>query len=157
MSTSTVPSGTAQDPSSTLGVPGLARTLAPGEAARTLAGLPSAPMLAMFERLAARWGLTRAEKLALLGVRSATTLRRWLADPERANLDLVTRERIAHAFAIHAACVRLFGSGEAADGWVRRANTGPLFDGAAPIERMTAGLTGDLAEVRLYLETEASR
>lgn len=151
---STTSSGAARDASS---APGLAGTFPAGEAARTLATLPSAPMLAMFERLTARWGLTRAEKLALLGVRSATTLRRWLADPERANLDLVTRERIAHAFAIHAACVTLFGSGEAADGWVKRPNTGPLFDGAAPVERMTSGLTGDLAEVRLHLEAEVNR
>ena len=129
----------------------------PAADARELLALPSGPLLAMFERLAKRWELDREERLRLLGIRSATTYGRWRAAPDRANLDLGTRERMGHTLGIHAATVALFGPGEASSGWVRRPNSGPLFRGAPPIERMTSGLTGALAEVRHHLEFELAR
>ena len=129
----------------------------PAADAHELLALPSGPLLTMFERLANRWELGRDERLRLLGIRSATTYGRWRAAPDRANLDLGTRERMGHVMGIHAATVALFGPGEASSGWVKRPNSGPLFRGTAPIDRMASGLTGALAEVRRYLELELAR
>lgn len=129
----------------------------PAADARELLALPSGTLLTMFDRLADRWKLGRDQRLALLGIRSATTYGRWRAAPDRANLDLGTRERMGHVMGIHTATVALFGPGEASSGWVKRPNSGPLFRGAPPIDRMTSGLTGALAEVRRYLELELAR
>lgn len=145
------------NPTATEAVPPSALADDPVADARELLALPPGPLLVMFERLAGRWGLGRDERVALLGIRSATTYGRWRAAPDRANLDLGTRERMGHVMGIHAATVALFGPGEASSGWVRRPHTGPLFRGAAPIERMASGLTGALAEVRHYLELELAR
>ena len=117
--------------------------------------LPAGPMLRVFLRIAERWGLSKTETMALLGIRSRTTFARWRDDPDSASLDLATRERIGHVFGIQAACVTLLGEGSAADGWVRRPNQGPLFGGKAPIERMASGWTGELERVRSHLQRES--
>lgn len=53
---------------------------------------------------------------------------------------------------IHAALRTWLSERAVADEWVTRANTGALFDGAPPIERMTSGYVVDLARVREHLD-----
>lgn len=128
-----------------------------GRDARVLASVAAGVLLRAFEEIGDAWDLTGAQRAALIGGRSRTTHARWIADPDNAALDLMTRERIAHVIGIRVALASLFGTGEAADGWARRQNDEPSFGGRAPIEDMTCGTTGALADIRSDLQRRRHR
>lgn len=128
-----------------------------GRDARVLASVSAGVLLRAFEEIGVAWDLTGAQRAALIGRRSRTTYARWIADPDNAALDLMTRERVAHVIGIRVALASLFGTGEAADGWARRQNDEPLFGGRAPIEDMTCGTTGVLADIRSDLQRRRHR
>ena len=125
--------------------------------AQTLADVSSGVLVRAFEEVCDAWKLTGEQRTALAGRRSRTTYARWLADPDRAALDLVSRERIAHVIGIRVALASLFGTGEAADGWARRPNEEPMFGGRTPITDMTSGTTGALAAIRSDLQRRRYR
>lgn len=125
--------------------------------AHALMSVAPETVFALFDRTATRWGLDRAQRLALLGKCSPATYARWKRAPAKASIDLGTRERIGHVLGIQANLVALFGPGESADGWVLRPNTGPAFAGVAPIVHLTSGLTSALSDVRIDLERELRR
>jgi hypothetical protein len=111
----------------------------------------AAKALAVFFRIAERWGLNAAEKQALLGA-SRTVFYRWQAGQVNTGLDAATAERLSYLFRIHAALQVLLPVPERADAWVRTANSAPLFGGGTALAHMLAGRIGDLKDVADFLD-----
>lgn len=122
---------------------------------RTAFRRKSAPVaLRVWFNIARDWTLTDAEAATLLGI-SRRTYRRWKANPEIL-LRVGTVERLSLLLGIYKDLQILLPRHDAADGWVKKANHGPLFNGQSPLQRMMAGLTEDLAVVRRHLDAECS-
>ena len=113
----------------------------------------SAPALRTFFRIADRWQLTAAERQRLLGLRPSTYFKHQ-RDPGQAHLSRDTLERISYILGIYKALQILLPRKEAADAWIRRKNSAPVFNGHAPLDLMLAGKVGDLYLVRRYLDGE---
>lgn len=111
------------------------------------------PGLRTVFRIMDAWQLSEVTRLRLLGVPRATYYR-WKRDPDQARLSHDTVERISYLLGIYKALQILLPKAEAADSWVQRPNTNPLFAGRPPIERMAAGHVADLYVVRQYLDAE---
>lgn len=111
------------------------------------------PGLRTVLRIMDAWQLGEATRLRLLGIPRATYYR-WKRDPDQARLSRDTVERISYLLGIYKALQILLPKAEAADSWVQRPNTNPLFAGRPPIERMAAGHVADLYVVRQYLDAE---
>ena len=101
--------------------------------------------------IADRWGLDTREQLALLGQPPRSTFFAWKKG-SRTVLSQDTLERISYLLGIWKALRILIPDDRQAQEWVKRANGNPLFEGAAPIERMTRGRIMDLADVRRLLD-----
>jgi hypothetical protein len=59
-----------------------------------------------------------------------------------------------HVLGIYKALHILLPNDAAADSWVNRPNTHPLFAGGTPMQRLQGGLVADLFVVRQYLDAE---
>ena len=122
--------------------------------ASDLQGVEPAPAaLRTFFRIAAAWKLDNADQLALLGLRSRSTLAAWRKG-EISALSPDTLERLSYVFGIYKALQMLLPSSEAADAWIRKPNAGPLFAGASALDRLRAGKVADLFLVRQYLDAQ---
>lgn len=108
--------------------------------------------LRAFARIAAAWGLTVDEQLALLGQPPRSTYFAWRKDPAKATLSRDTLERLSNLLGIYKSLQILLPDAQAADGWVRQPNSAPLFGGRSALDRMLAGNVADLNLVRRYLD-----
>jgi hypothetical protein len=108
--------------------------------------------LRAFARIAAAWGLTVEEQLALLGRPPRSTYFAWRKAPERAVLPRDTLERLSNLLGIWKSLQILLPDATAADAWVRQPNTAAPFGGRSALERMLAGNVSDLHLVRRYLD-----
>lgn len=106
-----------------------------------------------FFNIATAWKLGTAEQMAILGLRSRTTLFAWRRGAVGA-LSPDTLERLAYVFGIYKALNTLLPSSEAADAWIRKPNSGPLFGGGSALDRLRAGKVADLFLVRQYLDAQ---
>ena len=113
----------------------------------------SAALQAYFN-LTDRWGLSVTEQRILLGAPPESTFFKWKAEKTAGRLSRDALERISFLLGIHKALNILLPSSRAADEWIRKPNTAPLFHGQSAIERMLAGSIVDLADVRRYLDTQ---
>ncbi|MBL8328225.1 MAG: DUF2384 domain-containing protein [Rubrivivax sp.] len=113
----------------------------------------AAQALAVFFRIADRWGLSATERQALLGV-SRTVFYRWQAGQINAALDAATAERLSYLFRIYGALQVLLPIDERADAWIRQPNSSPLFGGSTALARMLAGRIGDLKDVADFLDAQ---
>jgi hypothetical protein len=113
----------------------------------------SGPALRTFFRIAEGWGLSVEEQMKLLGLTNRATLYNWRKDKEVA-LPKDTLERISYIFGIFKALQILLPDEKAADAWVKRPNTAPLFAGKSALDRMLAGQVADLYVVRQYLDAQ---
>jgi len=104
-----------------------------------------------FFHLAERWRLDTREQLALLGQPPRSTFFAWKKGT-KAVLSQDTLERISYLLGIWKALRILIPDDRQAKDWVKKPNGNPLFDGGAPIERMTRGRIMDLADVRRLLD-----
>ena len=111
------------------------------------------PALRTFFRIAEAWGLTNDEQMILLGVTARSTFFKWRKEGEGL-LPKDTLERISYVLGIYKALQMLLPSDEAADAWIRKPNTAPLFGGASALERLMSGNVADLYEVRRYLDAQ---
>jgi hypothetical protein len=109
--------------------------------------------LRTFFSIADAWKLGTAEQLAILGLRSRTTLGAWRRG-EVGVLSPDTLERLSYVFGIYKALQILLPSNEAADDWIRKPNSGPLFGGRSALDRLRAGKVADLFLVRQYLDAQ---
>ena len=67
-------------------------------------------------------------------------------------LDRDTLERVSYVLGIYKALQILLPDAAAADAWVRKPNTAPLFGGKPALQRMLSGNVADLYVVRQYLD-----
>ena len=85
-----------------------------------------------YPNISRRWGLKESEAALLLGVPDST-YRRWKQTPEQARLDANHLERMSLILGIYKALHILLPNQEAADSWLKRANSNPLFAGHTPV------------------------
>jgi len=113
----------------------------------------SSPALRTFFRIANAWKLDNKEQITLLGNPPKSTYFRW-RHAEGVVLPKDTLERISYVFGIYAALQVLLPKPEAADAWIKKPNTAPIFGGRSALERMLSGQVGDLYLVRQYLDAQ---
>lgn len=111
------------------------------------------PGLRAFANIAEAWGLTVAEQLQLLGIASRSTFFKWRREPSP-RLPRDTLERLSYLLGIYKSLQILLPDPKAADEWLRRPNTAPLFGGRSALDRMLSGQVADLYVVREYLDAE---
>lgn len=112
----------------------------------------SAAGLRAFFNIAQAWGLTVEEQMVLLGSPGRSTFFKWKAAPESVELKRDTLERLSYVLGIYKALQILLPDASAADAWVKKPNTAPLFGGKSALDRMLGGNVGDLMAVRQYLD-----
>ncbi|MXY66226.1 MAG: DUF2384 domain-containing protein [Gammaproteobacteria bacterium] len=99
------------------------------------------------------WRLSVEEQMTLLGLTARSTFFRWKKNPDTI-LPKDTLERISYILGIYRALQLLLPDQQAADGWVRRPNTVPLFGGRSALDRMLSGQVADLYVVRQYMDAQ---
>lgn len=112
----------------------------------------SGPALEAFTQIASLWSLSAGEQRTLLGSIPESTYFKYLKNPQAARLSRDTLERISHVLGIFKSLNVLLPRHEAADTWIRRPNTAPLFKGRPALEYMLSGRFEDLVAVRHYLD-----
>lgn len=105
-----------------------------------------------FGRVAQLWNLSISEQLLLLGEPSRSTFFAWRKQPEKAKLPRDVLERISNVLGIFKSLEILFPDAKAADAWIRKPNSAPVFGGKTALDRMLAGNVSDLNLVRRYLD-----
>lgn len=113
----------------------------------------SSPALRTFFRISDAWELDNKEQMVLLGSPPKSTYFRW-RHAEGVVLPKDTLERISYIFGIYAALQVLLPKPEAADAWIKKPNSAPIFGGRSALERMLSGQVGDLYLVRQYLDAQ---
>ena len=91
--------------------------------------------------------------MAILGLPSSTYYA-YLKRADRARLSADTLERISYVLGIYKALNILLPRAEARREWLRQPNTAPGFNGAVPLDIISAGRVADLYRVRRYLDGE---
>lgn len=112
----------------------------------------SAAGLRTFFNIARDWGLSTDEQMVLLGAPGRSTFFKWKAAPETADLKRDTLERLSYLLGIYKALQILLPAATAADAWVKKPNSAPLFGGRSALDRMLGGNVADLVAVRQYLD-----
>jgi uncharacterized protein (DUF2384 family) len=115
--------------------------------------IASGPALRAFFRLAERWDLDVEEQMKLLGVSARSTFFNWKKEQD-GNLSLDTLERISYLLGIFKALHILLPHEDAADAWIKKPNTAPIFGGKSALDRMLSGRVSDLYVVRQYLDAQ---
>ncbi|MEX0693841.1 MAG: antitoxin Xre/MbcA/ParS toxin-binding domain-containing protein [Rhodospirillales bacterium] len=113
----------------------------------------SGPALRTFFRIAGLWELSVDDQMTLLGVTARSTFFKWKKDPNTV-LPKDTLERISYLIGVYKALQILLPDEQAADEWVKRPNTAPLFGGQSALDRMLSGQVADLFVVRQYLDAQ---
>ena len=114
----------------------------------------SAAGLRAFFNIARDWGLNADEQMVLLGAPGRSTFFKWKSAPQSADLKRDTLERLSYILGIYKALQILLPDASAADAWVKKPNTAPLFGGRSALERMLGGNVADLVAVRQYLDAQ---
>lgn len=112
----------------------------------------SGAALRAFSNIANLWQLSTEEQLLLLGSPPRSTFFKWKKQPESANLARDTLERISYILGIYKALQILLPDPAAADSWIKKPNSAPLFGGKSALDRMLSGNVADLYVVRQYLD-----
>ena len=112
----------------------------------------SAAGLRAFFNIARDWGLSTDEQMVLLGAPGRSTFFKWKSAPETADLKRDTLERLSYLLGIYKALQILLPAATAADAWVKKPNSAPLFGGRSALDRMLGGNVADLLAVRQYLD-----
>ena len=126
--------------------------LDPGAAPVTPQQMAAAGLRA-FARIAEAWGLSVDEQIRLLGEPARSTFFAWRKHPEKASLPRDTLERLSNLLGIWKSLQILLPDAGAADAWVRKPNTAPVFGGRSALQQMLAGNVSDLNLVRRYLDS----
>ena len=111
------------------------------------------PALRGFFNIAKQWELSEAEQMAILGLKSRSTLHSW----KSGNVSKISRdtlERISYVLGIFKSINILLPIRERANAWMRKPNKAALFNGQTALDRMTSGNVSDLYVVREYLDSQ---
>lgn len=100
-----------------------------------------------------QWALTPDQERILLGVDSRATFYRWKKQ-KNGTLGRDTLERISYVLGIYKALRILLPNEMAANQWIHKPNSAPLFGGKSALEKLLVGRVIDLADVRRYLDSE---
>jgi hypothetical protein len=116
----------------------------------------SAPALRTLFRIADTWKLGNRELMKLLGNPPRSTFYKWKQGEQGGSVALSNDvlERISYLFGIYSALQVLLPKAEAADAWIKKPNTAPLFGGKSALDRMLSGQVADLYVVRQYLDAQ---
>ena len=132
--------------------PSSPRAIAPkAEHAALAAERLTGPALRTYFRIADAWKLTNDEARKLLGDPPRSTYFLWKKNGG-GPLARDTLERVSYVLGIYKALQILLPDPVAADAWVRKPNTAPLFGGKPALDRMLSGNVADLYVVRQYLD-----
>jgi uncharacterized protein (DUF2384 family) len=112
----------------------------------------SAAAVRAFNNIAQLWALDIDEQLTLLGDPPRSTYYKWKKQPDAARLARDTLERISYLLGIYKALQILLPDQKAADAWIKKPSTAPLFGGKSALDRMLSGNVADLYVVRQYLD-----
>ena len=134
-------------------MPLAARHPAPAPAPELATREAGQALLRTFFNIAEAWKLSSREAMTLLGLRSRSTFHLWKSGKAGA-LSPDTLERISYVLGIYKALQMLLPSDEAADAWIRKPNSAPIFGGRSALERLMSGNVADLYEVRRYLDAQ---
>lgn len=104
-------------------------------------------------RIAEAWQLGNKELMKLLGSPPRSTFYKW-KQGEKVALPHDVLERISYIFGIYSALQVLLPKPEAADAWLKKPNSAPLFGGQSALDRMLSGQVADLYVVRQYLDAQ---
>lgn len=115
----------------------------------------SGPGLRTFEAVADLWGLTEAERLAVLGHPGRSTYYGWTRaarahEPVLLSVDQLTR--ISAMLGIHKALGVLFSDARDGVGWLRGPHAAPVFGGQPPLALILSGTQDGLMQVRRFLD-----
>jgi hypothetical protein len=113
----------------------------------------SGPALRTFFRIAEAWRLSVEEQMTLLGTTTRSTFFNWKKE-RKPILPKDTLERISYILGIYKALQILLPDEKAADEWVKRTNSAPIFGGRSALDRMLSGQVADLYIVRQYLDAQ---
>lgn len=117
-----------------------------------LQGVAPAGLSAVLKIIEA-WDLDDREQQAVLGLADARALARWrLGPPRKFRRDHL--ERLSHLLGIYRCLHMLLPDPSAANGWIKRPNSAPLFRGARALDLMCSGGIPGLFMVRRYLEEQ---
>ena len=97
--------------------------------------------------------MNNRQQMMLLGSPPKSTYFRWKQATDVV-LPRDTLERISYVFGIYAALQVLLPKADAADAWIKKPNTAPVFGGRSALDRMLSGQVGDLYLVRQYLDAQ---
>jgi hypothetical protein len=113
----------------------------------------AAAALRTFFRIADAWKLSPHEARILLGDPAESTFYKWKAGKAgQVGRDVI--ERISYVLGIYKALQILLPDAEAADSWIKRENSVPLFAGKPALALMLSGNVADLYLVRQYLDAQ---
>lgn len=112
----------------------------------------NAVALKAFFAIVDKWQLTSEQERQLLAVPRATFYR-WKNQLD-GSLTADTLERISYILGIYKALRILLPSELAANQWLHKPNSAPLFGGRTALEKLLKGHVIDLADVRRYLDAE---
>ena len=113
----------------------------------------SGPGFQAFIKIADLWGLSTKQQIKILGLSSRSTFFKWKRD-SHPELPLDTLERISYILGIYKALQILLPDSNAADSWIKRPNSAPVFGGKSALDKMLTGLVADLFLVRQYLDAQ---
>jgi hypothetical protein len=113
----------------------------------------AAPALRTLFRIADAWQLTSQDVIKLLGSPPRSTFYKWKQGAVT-TLPQDVLERISYIFGIYSALQVLLPKPEAADAWIKKPNSAPLFGGKSALDRMLSGQVADLYVVRQYLDAQ---
>ena len=114
----------------------------------------SSSLLPVIFNIFSQWGLTGAQQMILLGLSNEKTRYNWKRQPEKTKLTRDLLERTSYILGIYKSLEILLPDRALADQWLSSPNDNPLFNGAAPLDRLLAGQVVDLAVVRNFLNAE---
>ena len=112
----------------------------------------NAVALKAFFNIASKWQLSSEQERVLLGIPKATFYR-WKSQLD-GSLAADTLERISYVLGIYKALQILLPSELAANEWLHKPNSAPLFGGKTALDKLMKGHVVDLADVRRYLDAE---
>jgi len=108
--------------------------------------------LKAFFGITEKWSLTAEQERVLLGIPKATFYRWKQQRAGSLNPDIF--ERISYILGIYKALRILLPSEQAANQWLHKPNTAPLFGGKTALQKLMKGRVIDLADVRRYLDAQ---
>ena len=110
--------------------------------------------LQAFFSISESWGLSATEERTLLGAPPESTFIKWKAYKSAQCLSKDVIDRISYLLGIYKDLNILLPSVRAANKWIHKPNSAPIFNGQSALDRMMAGSIIDLADIRCYLSTQ---